>query len=166
MSLRYGQIRKLKQADSVDTFNCGEEDLNQFLKRYALVSQRSNSAHTYVVHHNQTVVGYYSLAVGSVSPEVAPKRVTRGLARHAVPVMILARLAVDLEHQNKGVGSGLLKEALLRTAQAAELAGIRAVFVHAKDDAASQWYQQWEFESSPTDSHHLFLLMKDLVNLL
>ena len=90
----------------------------------------------------------------------------KGLARHPVPVMILARLAVDKEHQRKSLGQALLKDALLRTAQAADIAGIRCLLVHAKDDMARRWYETWEFEPSPTDSYHLFLMLKDLKNLL
>nr|WP_319025427.1 GNAT family N-acetyltransferase [Acidithiobacillus thiooxidans] len=112
------------------------------------------------------MVGYYSLAVGSVDPQAAPSRVMKGLARHPVPVMILARLAVDKEHQRKGLGQALLRDALLRTAQAADIAGIRCALVHAKDDAARQWYESWEFEPSPTDPYHLFLMLKDLKSLL
>ena len=108
------------------------------------------------------VVGFYSLAVGSVAPEAVPK----GLARHPVPVMILARLAVDKEHQCKGLGQALLKDALLRTAQAADIAGIRCLLVHAKDAAAQRWYEFYEFEPSPTDPYHLFLMLKVLKSLL
>ena len=108
------------------------------------------------------MVGFYSLAVGSVDVKDAPSRVVKGLGRHPVPVMILARLAVDREHQRKGLGRALLMDALLRTAQAADIAGIRCLLVHAKDDAARRWYEAWEFEPSPTNSHHLFLMLKDL----
>jgi GNAT superfamily N-acetyltransferase len=80
--------------------------------------------------------------------------------------MILARLAVDSAHQRKGLGQALLKDALLRTAQAADIAGIRALLVHAKDDSARQWYESWEFEPSPSDAYHLFLMLKDLKALL
>lgn len=80
--------------------------------------------------------------------------------------MILARLAVDEAHQRKGLGRALLKDALLRSAQAAEIAGIRCLLVHAKDDAARYWYERWEFEPSPTDPYHLFLMLKDLKGLL
>ena len=76
--------------------------------------------------------------------------------------MILARLAVDLRQQGAGLGKALLKDALLRTAQAADIAGIRALLVHAKDEPARQWYLNWEFDPSPSDPFHLFLLMKDL----
>ena len=89
-------------------------------------------------------------------------RVTKGIPQHPVPVMILARLAVDLQHQGAGLGKALLKDALLRTAQAADIAGIRALLVHAKDEPARQWYLHWEFEPSPSDPFHLFLLMKDI----
>lgn len=166
MSGGYSPVRKLAATDQVDAFDCGQAALDQFLQRYAIVNQYANSAQTYVCCQGDVVVGYYSLAVGSVDPQAAPSRVMKGLARHPVPVMILARLAVDKEHQRKGLGQALLRDALLRTAQAADIAGIRCVLVHAKDDAARQWYESWEFEPSPTDPYHLFLMRKDLKSLL
>lgn len=162
MSAGYQSVRKLSAADSVETFDCGQPALDLFLRRYALVNQKANSAQTYVCCLGAEVVGFYSLAVGSVDPEAAPARVLKGLARHPVPVMILARLAVDRDHQGKGLGKALLKDALLRTAQAADIAGIRCLLVHAKDEAARQWYEAWDFEPSPTDPYHLFLMLKDL----
>lgn len=166
MSAAYEPVRKLAPADSTEGFDCGQPALNQFLQRYALVNQKANSAQTYVCGLNGKVVGFYSLAVGSVDPEDAPARVMKGLARHPVPVMILARLAVDRDHQRKGLGKALLKDALLRTAQAADIAGIRCLLVHAKDEAARQWYESWEFDPSPSDPYHLFLMLKDLRALL
>ena len=159
-------VRKLAATDQVDAFDCGQAALNQFLQRYALVNQKANSAQTYVCCRGDVVVGFYSLAVGSVNPEAAPSRVMKGLARHPVPVMILARLAVDKEHQRRGLGQALLRDALLRTAQAADIAGIRCLLVHAKDDTARRWYEAWEFEHSPTDPYHLFLLLKDIKGML
>lgn len=160
----FGAVSKLQAADSVESFDCGQPALNHFLQRYALVNQKANSAQTYVCRNaTGSVAGFYSLSVGSVSPEAAPARVIKGLARHpVVPVIILARLAVALTHQRQGLGQALLKDALLRTAQAADIAGVRALLVHAKDEAARQWYESWEFEASPTDSFHLFLMVKDL----
>ncbi|MBB1074027.1 GNAT family N-acetyltransferase [Rhodoferax sp. 4810] len=166
MSPAYEPVRKLTASDEVDAFDCGQPALNQFLQRYALVNQKANSAQTYVCCQSGEVRGFYSLAVGSVDIDLAPQRVIKGLARHPVPVMILARLAVDLQHQGQGLGRALLKDALLRTARAADIAGIRCLLVHAKDDAARQWYLSWEFESSPSDPYHLFLLIKDLRSLL
>lgn len=158
----YEPVRKLVGSDAVEFFDCGQGALNQFLQRFALVSQKSNSAQTYVSCHGGSVVGFYSLAVGSVDPKVAAPRLTKGMPQHPVPVMILARLAVDFQHQGAGLGKALLKDALLRTAQAADIAGIRALLVHAKDESTKQWYLNWEFEPSPSDPFHLFLLMKDI----
>lgn len=125
-------------------------------------NQRANSAKTFVVCNKNHVVGYYSLAVGSIEHEVASKRTKKGLARHPIPVMILTRLAVDLNYQSKKVGSGLLKDALLRTMEASEHAGIREVFVHAKDEKAINFYSHFDFEPSPIDSLKLMLLIKDI----
>ena len=161
-SQSYEPVRKLANADVVDSFDCGQPALNQFLQRYALVNQKSNSAQTYVSCHSRCVVGFYSLAVGSVDPTTAAPRVIKGIPQHPVPVMLLARLAVDVQHQRVGLGKALLKNALLRTAQAADIAGIRALLVHAKDESARQWYLNWEFEPSASDPFHLFLLTKDL----
>jgi GNAT superfamily N-acetyltransferase len=162
LSAAYESVRKLAPADSTEGFDWGHPPLNQFLQRYALVNQKANSAQTYVCCLGAELVGFYSLAVGSVDPKDAPDRVMKGLARHPVPAMILARLAVDRDHQGKGLGKALLKDALLRTAQAADIAGIRCLLVHAKDEAARQWYASWEFEPSPTDPYHLFLMLIDL----
>lgn len=123
----YDSVRKLAASDRLDVFDCGQTALNQFLQRFALHNQKANSAQTYVSCHGGAVVGFYSLAVGSVEPEGAAPRVLKGMARHPVPVMILARLAVDLKHRGAGLGRALLKDALLRTAQAADIAGIRAL---------------------------------------
>lgn len=161
-SKSYNSVRKLAASDNDEVFDSGQPALNQYLQRFALTNQKANSAQTYVCRQDGVVVGFYSLAVGSVEPKNAAPRVLKGMARHPVPVMILARLAVDLKHQGVGLGRALLRDALLRTTQAADIAGIRALLVHAKDDAARQWYLNWEFEPSETDQFHLFLLLKDL----
>lgn len=166
MTAVYEPVCKLSAAHLVDGFDCGQPLLNQFLQRYALVNQKANSAQTYVCCQAGEVMGFYRLAVGSVDPQAPPARVARGLARHPVPVMLLARLAVDRRHHGKGLGKALLRDALLRTAQAADIAGVRCLLVHAKDDAARQWYEAWEFEPSPTDPYQLFLMLKDLKALL
>lgn len=163
----FSAVQKLDASHDVDAFDCGKEPLDRFLQRHALVNQKAGSAQTYVVcREEQRVVGYYSLAVGAVEHADAPSRVGKGLARHPIPVMLLARLAIDRAEQGKGLGKALLKDALLRTGQAADIAGIRALLVHAKDDEARAWYEQFDFEPSPTDPYHLFLLMKDLRALL
>jgi GNAT superfamily N-acetyltransferase len=156
-------VCKLAATHRLDAFDCGHAALNQFLQRHAWANHKAGGAQTYVCLAGDAVVGFYSLAVGSVEPAQAPPRVVaQGLARHPVPVMILARLAVDAGHQRQGLGRALLKDALLRTAQAADIAGIRCLLVHAKDDAARAWYASWDFEPSRSDPYHLFLLLKDL----
>ncbi len=106
--------------------------------------------------------GFYTLVVGEVTYDDAPDRLAKGLARHPIPIMLLARLAVSRDWQGRGLGAGLLKDAMRRTLQAADIAGIRAFAVHAKDDKAGAFYRHFDFLPSPTDPLHLFLLMKDL----
>jgi GNAT superfamily N-acetyltransferase len=159
-------VHKLSIADGVESFDCGHVALNEFLQRFALVNQRSNSSQTYASCNAGQVAGFYSLAVGSVEPSHSAPRVIKGIPRHPVPVMILARLAIDQRYQRQGLGKALLKNALLRTVHAADIAGIRALLVHAKDEEARNWYRQWGFEESPTDAYHLFLLVKDIKALL
>ncbi len=156
------RIEKLQQHHAVEAFDCGQEALNRFLQKYALQNQHSGGSQTYVGLVDQTVVGYYALAVGSVELEHAPERIRKGLAKHSIPIMLLARLAVDLHWQKQGVGAGLLKDTMLRTLQAADIAGIRALVVHAKDEAAKTYYERFDFLPSPTDPLHLFMLLKDV----
>ena len=155
-------IRKLAVGDATDAFQCGQIALDHYLQRYAWANQKANSAQTYVALVDDVIVGYYSLSVAGVDWVNAPNRISKGLARHPVPVMLLARLAVRMDWQGKGIGKALLKDALVRTLQAAGIAGIRAILVQAKDESARQWYLRWGFEPSPTNSLHLFLLMKDI----
>jgi len=108
------------------------------------------------------VVVYYTLAYGSVACDEAPPSIRAGLARYPIPVILLARLAVDVTERRQGLGAGLLKDALIRTLQAAEIAGLRAMLVHAKDDDAKAFYEKFGFEPSPIDAHHLFLKISDI----
>ncbi len=155
-------IEKLRRDHLVDAFDCGQETLNQWLRKHALQNQGAGAAQTYVGLVGETVIGYYSLAVGQIELADAPERLRKGLARHPAPVMLLARLAVDKNWQKQGVGRALLRDAVLRTMQAAEIAGIRALAVHAKDDAARRYYEQFDFEASPADPLHLLVLLKDI----
>lgn len=158
-------IEKLHPGLDVAGFDCGCEDLNRFLKLHAQASQKAHSAQTYVAHRGGVAVGYHSLAAGSVEHAEAPARVAKGLARHPIPVMVLARLAVDRREQGKGIGAGLLKDALLRTVSAARIAGMRAVLVHAKDEEAAAFYRRFDFDPAPFAPNTLYLLMKDLERL-
>jgi GNAT superfamily N-acetyltransferase len=156
------RIEKLSRHHRVDEFDCGQEPLNTFLTRFALSSQLANASQTYLGLDDDAVIGYHSLVVAEVRYDDAPERLTKGMARHPVPLMLLARFAVDQRWQGQGVGSGLLKDAMVRTLQAAGIAGIRALAVHAKDDDARSFYQHFDFVPSSTDPYHLFLLLKDL----
>lgn len=156
------RIEKLDRTYALDAFDCGREQLDRFLIRYALQSLQAGASQTYVGLADGKVVGYYTLAVGQVEYDDAPQRLTKGLARHPVPIMLLARLAVAASWQSRGLGQGLLKDAMLRTLQASEIAGIRAFAVHAKDDQARNFYEHFDFVPSPSDPYQLFRLLKDI----
>jgi GNAT superfamily N-acetyltransferase len=146
----------------VDAFDCGQELLNSWLRKHALQNQSASAAQTYVGLAGNVVIGYYSLAVGQIEYSDAPERLQKGLARHPVPIMLLARLAVDKGWQKRGVGRALLRDAVLRTVLAADIAGIRALAVHAKDEQARRYYEQFDFVASPADPLHLLVLLKDI----
>ena len=156
------RIEKLTKQHSVDDFDCGEDALNRFLSRFALPNQQASASQTYIGLADDTIVGFYTLVVSEVAYDDAPERLKKGLARHPVPLMLLARLAVSQVWQGKGIGAGLLKDAMLRTTQAAEIGGIRALTANAKNDAACAFYEHFGFIPSPTDPLHLFVLTKDL----
>jgi GNAT superfamily N-acetyltransferase len=159
------RIEKLHRRHVVETFDCGEEPLNRFLVRFALLNQMANASQTYIgLADDDAVVGFYTLVVGEVRYEGASERLTKGLARHLVPVMLLARLGVSVKWQGKRIGAGLLRDAVLRTLQVADIAGVRALTVHAKNDAARAFYERFDFQPSPTDPLHLFALIKNLKN--
>ena len=156
------RIEKLQRHHPVDHFDCGQEALNRFLGRYAFQNQQAEASQTYVALVGEEVVGFYTLVVAQVEYSDAPQRLAKGLARHPIPLMLLARLAVAATWQGKGLGSGLLKDAMLRTLQAADIAGIRTIAVHAKDDDVRAFYQRFGFVPSPTDPYHMFVLVKDV----
>jgi len=155
-------IEKLRRDHPVDAFDCGQEALNSWLCKHALQNQSAGAAQTYAGFLGSIVIGYYSLAAGQIEYSDAPERLQKGLARHPAPIMLLARLAVDIGWQKRGVGRALLRDAVLRTLQAADIAGIRALAVHAKDEQARRYYEQFDFVASLTDPLHLLALLKDI----
>jgi GNAT superfamily N-acetyltransferase len=154
------RVEKLRSDHPIEGFDSGREQLNRYLLRYAWQNQQAGAAQTYVGVVGGVIVGYHTLAVGQVTPEDAPERLKKGLAKHPVPIMLLARLAVDRRWQGQGVGKALLRDATQRTLQAAEIAGIRAFAVHAKDEEARRFYEHFDFIPSPADPMHLFVLLK------
>lgn len=163
---RYGQVETLSSEHETAEFDCGSEAQTSWLRRHAVQASQSDTAKVYVVCRAGTrrVVGYYALAAGSVSHDSAPPRITRGLGRYPVPVILLTRLGVDTEEQGRGLGSALVRDALLQTASIAEKVGVRALLIHAETAEAAELYRRISpgFEPSPTDPLHLILLMKDL----
>lgn len=155
-------IELLAPNHELSEFDCGKHaSLNDWLKRFARMNQASGDTRTYVVHRECRVVGYYSLAPGSISRREATVRASKS-APEPVPIVLLARLAVDKQEQGQGIGSALLKDALQRAYAGAEIIGGRAVLVHAIDAEAAAFYQKYGFESCPGMELHLMLLMKDL----
>jgi len=152
----------LTSTHDLAAFACGKAPLNTFLQRFALVNQLSATARTYVVHRDNRVVGYYSLAAAAVDPASAPARIARGLARFPIPLTLLARLAVDRAEQGRGLGPALLKDAFKKFLAAQEIVASRALLVHAKDDEAAKFYARFGFEASHIDRHHLYMLTKDI----
>ena len=152
----------LTKAHEIATFDCGKPPLNDFLVKFALQNQSGGGARTYALARGNRVVGYYSLAPASVAAEDAPGRVTKGQGRYPVPVILMARFAVDLGEQGKGLGKALFRDALRRALAGADAIGGRAFLVHAKDESARAFYLRFGMEDSPTNPLHLFLLFKDV----
>jgi GNAT superfamily N-acetyltransferase len=161
----YGRPAPLGKHHRLDDFDCGEPALDEWLKRHARGAHASGSARVFVttLEDGETVVGYYALAAAQVAPDEATERALKGQPRtRPVPAILLARLAVDQEHQHAGVGRSLLQDVMLRCLDAAGAIGARVLLVHAKHEAAKAWYMQYGFEESPTDPLHLLMLLKDV----
>ena len=141
---------------AIDQFNCGTPNLDGWLKTRALPNQTTGASRTYVLREGNRVVGFYALASGSVSMADAPGRIKRNMP-DPIPVMILARFAIDMNFQGKGLGANLLRDAVLRTIQAAKIGGIRALLAHAKDESAAAFYERNGFIPSPIRPLTMFL---------
>ena len=160
-----GPVRYEPAAHDVAAFDCGSEAQTAWLRNIARTAMAARTAVVYVVTPvgEGRVVGYYALAAASVRPEEAPRRLLKAAGRGLVPVVLLARLGVDASAQGKGLGTALVKDAMLRAHQAAGIIGARALLVHAESRAARDFYLHLaEFDASPTDPLHLVLLMSDL----
>ena len=150
---------RLVPSHNVSIFDCGKPDLNDWLVRQARRGE-GRSARTYVVSVERRVVGYYCIAAGSVIREELPKASLRKNMPDQVPVIVLGRLAVDLQFACRGFGKGLLKDALLRSLNVSESVGARAILVHAIDDEARGFYTKFEFLPFPTNPLTLVLPME------
>jgi GNAT superfamily N-acetyltransferase len=155
-------VRPLQPRDPVANFDCGVEELDTYLQRFAWMNQQANAAVTYVAIRQEIIGGYFSVAAASAEHAQAPERLKKGLARHPIPVLLLARLAVDRRFQGVGMGKHLLREACRLALNLSKLAGIRALVVDAKDVRARQFYERFDFQAFPTNTNRLFILTKDL----
>ncbi|HSZ62437.1 MAG TPA: GNAT family N-acetyltransferase [Terriglobales bacterium] len=151
---------KLRADHDLTPFDSGEPSLDDWLRRRALQNEESGASRTYVVCAGQQVAGYYALAVGAVAHVEAPGRVRRNMP-DPVPVMIIGRLAVHKDYQGRKIGPGLLRDAVLRTLQAAEIAGIRALLVHAISERARKFYEDCGFVASPMDAMTLMITVAE-----
>ena len=152
---------RLGPGHEVSGFDSSSPPLDEWLRRRALPNQHSGASRTYVVSSGGRVVGYYALANGAVTQTEATGRVRRNMP-DPVPVMVIGRLAVDRTHQGRGLGRGLLRDAALRTLQAAQIAGIRAILVHAISEDAKLFHERCGFRVSPTDPMTLMVTVTDV----
>jgi GNAT superfamily N-acetyltransferase len=146
------------------SFDCGEPLLNDYLKKFARQTQDRDGAKTYVVLAQNQVIGYYTLVLGSVEWDHCPEVVRKGLGKYPLPVLVIARLAIDSRFQGRGLGVGMLKDAFLRALQVADIAGLVALIVDAKSPDAKAYYQhkRFGFEPMPGDPMRLFLPIRAL----
>lgn len=145
----------------LEEFDCGKPALTDWLRRHARQAQSSGSARTFVVCDGDRVAGYFSLTVGQIDTLEAPERIRRGMGQYPIPLVILARLAVDLDYQGQGIGFSMLQDAIRRTMAIADQAGIRALLTHPIDERAEAFYRRFGFESTPAHERQLILLLKD-----
>jgi GNAT superfamily N-acetyltransferase len=156
--------RPLGRTDVRAGFHCGVASLDTWLVEHAPNADAVGSARTYVLldEEQDRVVGYHALTVASLERDEATDRASRGMPRHPIPAMLLARLAVDESVQGQGAGAMLLADAMERTLLVAEETGIRLLLVHAIDRDARSFYLHYGFEPSPSDPMNLQLLIKDI----
>jgi GNAT superfamily N-acetyltransferase len=161
---RFGDPQPLAAEHLLAGFDCGRESLNVWLERHARQAAASGSARTYVIvdQQQERVVGYHALTAAAIERTNATQRIVRGMPQYPIPVVLLARLAVDRTVVGSGLGAWLLRDAMLRTLAAAQTIGVRALLVHAIDDEARRFYRRHGLESSPTDPLHLMILIKDI----
>lgn len=156
----YSLPRPIDENDDTSSFDSGEPSLDQYLHKRALANHVQGGSRCFVTCRDSRVVGYYSLASASIQHREVAGKVRRNMP-DPVPVILLSRLAVDHKEQGSGLGKNLLRDAVLRSIEASEIIGVRALLVHALNDTARAFYAHFDFEPSPTDPLHLLLLIKD-----
>lgn len=150
----------LTAAHDLSAFSCGETTLDDWLRRRAMPNQLSGVSRTYVLAAGNRITGYYTLAAGAIAVEEAPGRVRRNMP-DPIPMAVLGRLAIDQAWQGRGLGRLLLRDAVLRTRQAAETIGIRGLLVHALSPAAKRFYESHGCRESPANPMTLMVTLAD-----
>ncbi len=151
----------LEKHHRLDDFDSGAKELDLWLRQFGWANHASGNARVFVATRAEVVVGYYALATTGVEQASAPEAIKKGGVPSQVGCLLLARLAVTRSEHGRGLGRGLLVDAIRRSVRIAEDVGVRALLIHARDDDARQFYlHQAEFQESPTDPLHLFLHMK------
>jgi GNAT superfamily N-acetyltransferase len=157
VNLQLSVPQPLTATHLLDGFNCGEPSLDDWLKRRALTNHLSGASRTFVVVDTaQLVLGFYALAAGAVAHQEATSAIRRNMP-DPVPVMVLARLAVDTRAQGIKLGAALLQDAVNRVHTVAENVGVRALLVHALNEHAKQFYVHYGFRASPVHPMTLML---------
>jgi ribosomal protein S18 acetylase RimI-like enzyme len=156
------RLERLESRHDLNAFRSGNEDLESWLKRHALAAQNMDTARTFLLVGVEGIVGYFSLTMGSVLREEAPPKLVRGLPAYPVGMVLLARLAVDRNHQGVGMGGLLLAEALRKAVVAGEAAAARLLVVDAVDDNAAGFYSRHGFIALPEHPMRLYRRMKEI----
>jgi GNAT superfamily N-acetyltransferase len=158
----------LAKSHDVANFRSGAVELDEWLRDFAWVNHRSGNSRVFVATRgDHQVVGYYALAMAGAEKAEVPDRITKGGVPAQVPCLLLARLAVDTTEHNRGLGKGLLVDAIRRAVRTSHEVGVRALLLHARDERARSFYEHLgEFVQSPTDPLHLFLHLKHARRLL
>lgn len=159
------RIERLDENHDRSSFRCGNEPLDRWFSDHAWTTQRQDTARTFVlIADDGQIIGYYSLSMGGVEQASAPGRLVRGLPRHPVPIVILARLAVAMSAQGQGLAMSLLFEAFHRAALAAEHAAARLIAVDPIDDEARRFYERWGFRPVDGDmGGRLYVRTRDVL---
>lgn len=162
---RLSPPERLNADHDLTQFSCGEPTLDHWLRNRALQNEKTGASRTYVVCAGSCVVGYYALAAGAVAHTEATSRAKRNMP-DPVPVILIGRLAMDSRFQSRGIGADLLRDAVLRTLQAAEIAGIRAILVSAISANAKTFYEKFGFISSPANPQTLMITVTEASRML
>jgi GNAT superfamily N-acetyltransferase len=164
-NVQFSPPEKLTSSHDLSQFECGESSLDSWLKRRALQNEEAGASRTYVLRTGREIAGYYALATGAIAHVEATGKVRRNMP-DSVPVIILGRLAIASKFQGRGIGTALLRDAVLRIVQAAEIAGIRAILVHAISDQAKRFYEKRGFTPSPADPMTLMITVAEVAKIL